>query len=54
MPLQTNKNLKNDYKIQLKNSLNKRRQKGTTTDYLYMHKIFVFSTAVTCNENDNN
>lgn len=54
MPLQTNKNLKNDNKIQLKNSLNKRRQKGTTTDYLYMHKIFVFSTAVTCNENDNN
>lgn len=54
MPLQTNKILKNDYKIQLKNSLNKRRQKGTTTDYLYMHKIFVFSTAVTCNENDNN
>lgn len=53
MPLQINKNLKNEFKIQLKNSLNKRRQKGTTTDYL-MHKIFVFSTAVTCNENDNN
>lgn len=53
MPLQTNKILKNDYKIQLKNSLNKRREKGTTTNYL-MHKIFVFSTAVTCNENDNN